>query len=115
MTNELSNFGDHAEITMQANAKIPEGMGIEGWFHVVCHDKDGNFKWETKSPNLVVAVGKQLMLDTLMKGSAYSVTGPYLGLTNATLTPAATDTMASLSGKESVSYTHLTLPTNREV
>jgi len=105
MTNELSNFGDHAEITMQANAKIPEGMGIEGWFHVVCHDKDGNFKWETKSPNLVVAVGKQLMLDTLMKGSAYSVTGPYLGLTNATLTPAATDTMASLSGKEFTNYT----------
>jgi len=107
MTNELSNFGDHAEITMQANAKIPEGMGIEGWYHVVCRDKDGNLKWEVECPNLVVAVGKQLMLDTLMKGSAYSVTGPFLGLTNASLTPAATDTMTTLvgGGKEFTAYT----------
>ena len=107
MTNELSNFGDHAEISLQANAKIPEGMGIEGWYHVVCRDKDGNVKWEEKFPNLVVAVGKQLMLDTLLKGSSYSVTGPYLGLTNASLTPAATDTMTTLvgGGKEFTAYT----------
>lgn len=105
MSNEISNFGDHAVATLQTNPKVPEGMGIEGWFHVVCHDKNGNFKWETKSPNLVVAAGKQLMLDTLMKGASYSVTGPYLGLTNASLTPAATDTMSSLSGKEFTAYT----------
>ena len=48
MSNEISNFGDHAVATLQTNPKVPEGMGIEGWFHVVCHDKNGNFKWETK-------------------------------------------------------------------
>jgi len=107
MTNELSNFGDNAVVTLQANAKVPEGMGIEGWYHVVCHDKDGNLKWEEKFPNLVVAIGKQLMLDTLLKGSAYTVVGPFLGLTNATLTPAATDTMTTLvgGGKEFTAYT----------
>ena len=107
MTNELSKFGDHAVATLQANAKIPEGMGVEGWYHVVCRDKDGNIKWEEEFPNLVVAVGKQLMLDTLLKGSSYSVTGPFLGLTNATLTPAATDTMTTLvgGGKEFTAYT----------
>ena len=107
MTNELSNFGDNAVVTLQANAKVPEGMGIEGWYHVVCHDKDGNLKWEEKFPNLVVAVGKQLMLDTLLRGSSYTVVGPYLGLTNATLTPAATDTMTTLvgGGKEFTAYT----------
>jgi len=107
MTNELSNFGDNAVVTLQANAKVPEGMGIEGWYHVVCHDKDGNLKWEEKFPNLVVAVGKQLMLDTLLRGSAYTVVGPFLGLTNATLTPAATDTMTTLvgGGKEFTAYT----------
>jgi hypothetical protein len=107
MTNELSNFGDNAVVTLQANAKVPEGMGIEGWYHVVCHDKDGNLKWEEKFPNLVVAVGKQLMLDTLLKGSSYTVVGPYLGLTNASLTPAATDTMTTLvgGGKEFTAYT----------
>jgi len=107
MTNELSNFGDHAVATLQANASIPEGMGIEGYWKAECRDKDGNLKWTEGFPNLVVQGGKQLMLDTLLKGSSYSVTGPFLGLTNATLTPAATDTMTTLvgGGKEFTAYT----------
>ena len=80
MHKELSGFGDNAVATLQTNAVMPEGMGIEGYYHVECRDKDGNLKWEEKFPNLVVAVGKQLMLDTLLKGSSYSVVGPYLGL-----------------------------------
>jgi len=106
MTNELSKFGDHAVATLQANAKIPEGMGVEGWYHVVCRDKDGNIKWEEEFPNLVVAVGKQLMLDTLLRVSSYSVTGPYLGLLNASITPAATDVMSTIvPSKEFIAYT----------
>jgi len=107
MTNETQGCGDYAVATLNANAKVPEGMGIEGWYHVVCHDANGNLKWEEKFPNLVVAVGKQLMLDTLLKGSSYTVVGPYLGLTNASLTPAATDTMTTLvgGGKEFTAYT----------
>jgi hypothetical protein len=108
MTKEISNFGDHAVATLQANANIPEGMGIEGWYHVVCRDKDGVLKWEDKCPNLVVAVGKQLLLDTLLRtSSTYTTVGPFLGLTNATLTPAATDTMTTLvgGGKEFTAYT----------
>jgi hypothetical protein len=108
MTKEISNFGDHAVATLQANANIPEGMGIEGWYHVVCRDKDGVIKWEDKCPNLVVAVGKQLLLDTLLRtSSTYTTVGPFLGLTNATLTPAATDTMTTLvgGGKEFTNYT----------
>jgi len=106
MANEISNIGDHAVATLQAKASIPEGMGIEGWYHVVCRDKDGNIKWEEEFPNLVVAVGKQLMLDTLLKGSSYSVTGPYLGLLNASITAAATDTMSTIvPSKEFVNYT----------
>ena len=62
MSNELSNFGDHAVASMQANAVVPEGMGIEGSWHVECHDKDGNLKWTETFPNLVVAAGKELML-----------------------------------------------------
>jgi hypothetical protein len=107
MTNETQGCGDYAVATLQTNAKVPEGMGIEGWYHVVCHDANGNLKWEEKFPNLVVAVGKQLMLDTLLKGSSYTVVGPFLGLTNASLTPAATDTMTTLvgGGKEFTAYT----------
>ena len=105
MANEISNFGDHAVATMQAKATIPEGMGVEGWYHVECRDKDGKLKWVDEFPNLVVAVGKQLMLDTFLKGSSYSVTGPYLGLIGNTFTAAASDTMASHTWTEFTAYT----------
>ena len=71
MQKELSNFGDHAQVTMQSNVVGAESVGIEGHYHVVCHDADGNLKWEEKFPNLVNAVGKELMLDTLLSGSSY--------------------------------------------
>jgi hypothetical protein len=55
-------------------------------------------KWADTIDNLVVTVGKNLALDTLLSGSSYTVTGPYLGLTQASPTPALGDTMASHSG-----------------
>ena len=78
--NEKGGFGDNATITLNAGAVANETVGIEGFYEVKCHDKDGNLKWEESFPNLVNAVGKELMLDTLLKGSSYSVTGPFLGL-----------------------------------
>lgn len=104
---ETGGFGDFASITLNAGAQANETVGIEGHYRVTCRDKDGNLKWEESIPNLVVAVGKQLLLDTLLKGSSYSVNGPYLGLTNASLTPAATDTMTTIvgGGKEFTNYT----------
>lgn len=110
MSNELSNFGDHAEVSMQANVEVPAGMGVEGWYHVVCHDKHGNFKWEEKFPNLVVAIGKQLMLDTLLRTTGtYTTVGPFLGLTKASLTPAATDTMTTLVTTNAAEFTNYTV------
>ena len=106
MTKELSSFGDNAVATMQSNVTGAETMGIEGSYHVVCHDADGNLKWEEKFPNLVVAVGKQLMLDTLLKGSSYTVVGPYLGLISGTgNTFSAADTMSSKVWTEFANYT----------
>ncbi len=99
MHKELSGFGDSAIATMQSNVTVPEGMGIEGYYHVECRDAQGNLKWEEQFPNLVVAVGKELMLDTLLKGSSYTVNGPYLGLISGTgNTFAASDTMSSHAG-----------------
>jgi hypothetical protein len=107
MHKELSGFGDNAIATMQSNVIVPEGMGIEGYYHVECRDADGNLKWEDQFPNLVVSAGKQLMLDTLLKGSSYSVVGPFLGLISGTgNTFAAADTMATHGGwSEFVNYT----------
>lgn len=107
MYKELSGFGDHAQATLQTNAVVPEGMGIEGCYHVECRDAEGNLKWEEQFPNLVVAVGKELMLDTLLKGSSYTVVGPYLGLISGSgNTFAAADTMSSHGGwSEFTNYT----------
>ena len=109
MHKEIGSCGDNAIATLQANVAVPEGMGIEGYWHVECRDKDGSLKWTDEFPNLVVAIGKQLMLDTLLKGSSYSVTGPYLGLTKVSLTPAATDTMTTLVTTNAAEFTNYTV------
>ena len=106
MSNEISNFGDHAEVSMQTNAIGNESVGIEGHYHVVCRDADGNIKWEDEFPNLVNAIGKELMLDTLLSGSSYTTVGPFLGLISGTgLTFAAADTLSSKSWTEFTNYT----------
>lgn len=107
MQKELSNFGDHAQVAMQSNVVGAESVGIEGHYHVVCRDADGNIKWEEQFPNLVNAIGKELMLDTLLSGSSYTTVGPFLGLiSGSTPTFAAGDTMASHGGwTEFTNYT----------
>lgn len=71
-----------------------------GVFTVVCHDADGNFKWEESTHNLVVNQGLQDMNNKYFKGSSYTaawylglITGPGSGTTYA-----AADTLASHSG-----------------
>jgi len=108
MQKEIASCGDNAIATLQTNANIPEGMGVDGHYHVECRDAQGNLKWEEEFPNLVVQGGKELMLNSFLRTSGtYTTVGPFLGLTNATLSPAATDTMTTLvgGGKEFVNYT----------
>jgi hypothetical protein len=107
MQKELGSFGDNAVATMQAKGNIaPEGVGIEGHYHVVCRDKDGNIKWEDEFPNTVVTAGKNHLLDTHFKTAnvtAFTTTW-YMGLiaANGYSAIAAGDTMASHAGwKES--------------
>lgn len=107
MHKELGKVGDSAVVTLQAGAAKDESLGMAGVYHVECRDAQGNLKWEESFPNLVNAVGKELMLDTLLKGSSYSVTGPYLGLIDGSgSTFSASDTMTSHAGwTEFVNYT----------
>jgi hypothetical protein len=107
MQKEFGSFGDNAVATMQAKGDIaPETVGIEGRYHVVCRDKDGNIKWEDEFPNLVMAVGKQLMFDTLLRTSGtYTTVGPFLGLLKSGYTAAAADTMSITTANEFINYT----------
>ena len=106
MHKEIQGFGDNAIATLQANAVIPEGMGVDGHYIVECRDTAGNLKWEEEFPNLVVAVGKELMLNTLLRTSGtYTTVGPFLGLINNSTTFAAADTMTSKTWTELTTYT----------
>ena len=106
MHKEIQGFGDNAIATLQTNAVIPEGMGVDGQYIVECRDAAGNLKWNEEFPNLVVAVGKQLMLDTLLRTSGtYTTVGPFLGLINNSTTFAAADTMTSKTWTELTTYT----------
>jgi hypothetical protein len=100
MYKELGKFGDSAVVSVQTKATGNESIGMEGVYNVVCRDAAGNIKWEEQAPNLVNAVGKQLMLDTLLSGSGYTVVGPYLGLISTTSPTFGTgsDTMSSHGG-----------------
>lgn len=105
---ELGGFGDSAVATLQTSAQANELVGVEGHYHVECRDAQGNLKWEESFPNLVNAVGKELMLDTLLRTSGtYTTVGPFLGLiSGSTPTFDAADTMSSHAGwTEFTNYT----------
>lgn len=107
MHKEKQGFGDSAIATLQTKGMADETVGMEGVYHVECRDAAGNLKWTEEFPNLVNAIGKELMLDTLLKGSSYSVTGPFLGLISGSgSTYSASDTMTSHGGwTEFTNYT----------
>ena len=82
----------------------------EDYFRVECFDKGGNLKWAETIKNLVVNVGLNDALDKYFRGSTYTASH-FVGLTAATPTVAAADTMASHAGwTESVVYSNATRP-----
>jgi hypothetical protein len=109
MHKETNGFGDNATITLNAGAQANEILGVHGHYHVACRDKDGNLKWEERFPNLVNAVGKELMFDTLLSTTGtYTTVGPFLGLIGGATPTFGTgsDTMTSHAGwTEFVNYT----------
>lgn len=109
MHKETGGFGDNASITLNAGAKTNETVGIEGYYKVECRDKDGKLKWEESFPNLVNEIGKELMLDTLLRTSGtYTTNGPFLGLISGSSPTfgTGTDTMTSHAGwTEFINYT----------
>lgn len=71
-----------------------------GVFTVQCVGSDGNVKWETEFPNLVVNQGLQDMNTKYFKGSGYTAAW-YMGLITgpgASNSYAASDTLASHGG-----------------
>ena len=91
---------------------MKEGSKAGGVFKITARDKDGNFKWEAESHNLVVNVGLQDMNTKYFTGTSYTAAW-YLGLYGASSTnnPAAGDTASSHIGwTEVTAYSQSTRP-----
>jgi hypothetical protein len=100
MTDERAQARDCNDASVIRGGGIGEQAEAHGRYEVECIGADGEIKWVDTIDNVVCTVGKNLMLDTAFAGSAYTVTGPYMGLISSTSysAVAAGDTMASHSG-----------------
>jgi hypothetical protein len=83
-----------------ARAHFGDDCEIEGVYEVVCRNSEGRIRWRDIFANTVVTVGKNLMLDAALAGSAYTVVGPFMGLISSISFSAisAADTMTSHAG-----------------
>jgi len=96
------NAVESANASIGSLAGMGESCQAEGVYTFRCFEYEGGpLLWEDTVHNVVATVGKNLMLQTALTGSGYTVVGPYMGMISSvsyTTGPAAGDTMASHSG-----------------
>lgn len=96
------NAVESANASISSLAGMGESCQAEGIYTFKCFEYEGGaLLWEDTVHNVVATVGKNLMLQTALTGSGYTVVGPYMGLISSvsyTTGPAASDTMASHGG-----------------
>lgn len=99
-TDDLTQAVDGAVAIMTAGTQTNDTTRTTGRFTAVLRDADGAELWREEFDNLLTTLGKNFLLDQALAGSAYTVTGPFMGLiSSASFTAvAAADTMASHSG-----------------
>lgn len=96
---ERADARDLIDAWVERRAGLGEAAKAEGVFTIECVRR-GLVIWRDTIKNTVVTVGKNLMLDTALAGSGYTVTGPYLSFISSVgfTAIAASDTMASHPG-----------------
>jgi hypothetical protein len=99
--NEKMNAVESANASLASTAGMGEMAQAEGVYTLRCFDKEGgSLLWEQTIDNVVCTVGKNLMLQSSLTGSSYTVVGPYMGLISSVsfTAVAAADTMATHTG-----------------
>ena len=93
------NAVDGAYMSIASASVLGEQAHAEGVYTFKCYEYEGGpLLWEDTINNVVCTLGKNLMLQTALTGSAYTVVGPYMGLISSvsyTGVPVAADTMLS--------------------
>ena len=100
MTEERAEARECNDASVIRGSGIGEAAEAHGRYEIECIGADGKLKWRETIDNVVQTVGKNLMLDSSLAGSAYTVTGPFMGLISSVSysAVAAGDTMASHVG-----------------
>ena len=97
---------NNAATTIRGGGLI-EDAEAHGRYHFTCRDAEGNIVWEDDIENVVCTAGKNLALDTIFAGSAYTA-NVFMGLISSVsygAGPVVGDTMASHAGWYEVSAT----------
>ncbi len=97
---EKANPLDAVSATVSRGAASHEAAGAHGVYTFECYGPDGVLKWRDTIDNVVCTEGKNLAFDTFLAGSAYTVTGPYMGLISSVsfTAVAATDVGTQING-----------------
>lgn len=100
MTDETAHAREVNDATVTRGNGMSEAAEAHGRYVISCVGQDGKIKWSDTIENVVCTVGKNLMLDTALAGTGYTVVGPYIGLIAATSYTAVAvgDTMGSHAG-----------------
>lgn len=99
MSNDQMATGDIVMSSLNAGAPNRDDIGIHGRYDAICTDEHGATLWAQSFDNLVTTVGKNLLLDQALAGSAYTAS-EFMGLISSASfsAVAAADTMASHAG-----------------
>ena len=83
---------DATEASCKYNTAPTDSLSINGTYHAVCYDAQGNLKWDAGIKNIVTTVGRNATLDSILGNSAAGAI--VMGL-KGTGTALITDTQAS--------------------